>query len=127
MHEATLVQGILSTSLAAVERHNVDNPGNQAVKIQEIECELGLLACVEPQTLTGCFEIFAEGTLAEGAELTLRTAQLDCGCAACGKTFKLAQRHFVCPHCGGDEIHFSGGHGLTLIALRVESEGQDYA
>ncbi|MDR2745033.1 MAG: hydrogenase maturation nickel metallochaperone HypA [Desulfovibrio sp.] len=127
MHEASLVQGLLSTALAAVERHNADNPENRALRIQEIECELGLISCVEPQTLTGCFELFAEGTPAEGAALTLRTVPLDCACAACEHAFKLAQRRFVCPRCGSEEIHFSGGHGLMLVALRVESEEQDHA
>ncbi|MDR3357773.1 MAG: hydrogenase maturation nickel metallochaperone HypA [Desulfovibrio sp.] len=127
MHELSLAQGLLSTALAAVERHNADNPENRALRIQEIECELGLISCVEPQTLTGCFELFAEGTPAEGAALTLRTVPLGCACSVCGHTFKLTQRRFVCPQCGSEEIHFNGGHGLMLVALRVESEEQDHA
>ncbi|BAV91739.1 hydrogenase maturation nickel metallochaperone HypA/HybF [Candidatus Desulfovibrio trichonymphae] len=122
MHEASLVQGLLSTALTAMETHNTANPANQAMRIQEIECAMGLLSCVEPLTMTGCFELFAEGTPAEGATLTLRTTPLDCGCRICGNAFSLMQRHFVCPQCGSDEIHFSGGHGLTLMSLRIESE-----
>jgi hydrogenase nickel incorporation protein HypA/HybF len=122
MHEASLVQGIISAAVAAMEHHNAEKPQNRALRIQEIECEIGLISCVEPQTLTGCFELLAEGTPAEGAALTLRTAPLDCNCTVCGHAFQLTQRHFACPGCGSDEIHFNGGHGLTLTALHVETE-----
>ena len=100
MHEASLVQGLLDMALKAVEEHNAAHPDNRALRIQEITCELGLIACVEAQTLTACFELFAEGTLAEGATLTLNTAPLACRCENCGHAFSLAQRRFVCPACG---------------------------
>ncbi|MDR2820360.1 MAG: hydrogenase maturation nickel metallochaperone HypA [Desulfovibrio sp.] len=122
MHEASLVQGLLNVALTAVDEHNASSPQKKATRIQEIVCDLGLIACVEPQTLTGCFELFAEGTLARGATLTLRTAPLDCECTACGHVFSLTRRHFVCPRCGAGELHFNGGHGLTLMSVHVECE-----
>lgn len=126
MHEASLVQGLLDMALKAVAEHNAAHPQNPVIRIQEIECGLGLIACVEAQTLSACFELFAEGTLAENARLTLRTIPLDCRCTDCGHAFSLTQRHFACPRCGGENIHFSGGHGLTLLALHVESEETDH-
>ena len=126
MHEASLVQGLLDMILNAVEKHNKARPEERAVRVQEIVCELGLIACVEARTLTACFELFAEGTLAEGATLTLNTTPLACRCESCGHAFSLAQRRFVCPACGSENIHSSGGHGLTLQSLRVESEGTDH-
>ncbi len=126
MHEASLVQGLLDIAQNAMREHNEAHPGNRVTRIQEIVCELGLLACVEARTLTACFELFAEGTLAGGATLTLNTAPLACRCESCGHAFSLTQRRFVCPACGGENIHFSGGHGLTLQSLRVESEERDH-
>ena len=101
MHEATLVQGLLDMAIKAVNEHNTANPESPVVRIEEFQCELGLLACVEAQTLTACFELLAEGTLAEGAKLTLTSAPLACNCHQCGHECGLAQRHFVCPSCGG--------------------------
>ena len=46
MHEASLVQGLLDMALKAVEKHNAAHPDNRALRIQEITCELGLIACV---------------------------------------------------------------------------------
>ena len=72
MHEATLVQGLLNMAIKAVEDHNKAHPESPVSRIAEFQCELGLLACVEAQTLTACFELLAEGTLAEGLRLHAR-------------------------------------------------------
>ena len=69
MHEASLVQGLLKIALKTVEDHNAAHPEQRVRRIRSITCELGLISCVEPQTLKGCFEIFAQGGMAEGAEL----------------------------------------------------------
>lgn len=122
MHEAALVQGLLRTAVRAVEEHNARPGARRAARISRLNCRLGLLSCVEPETLRACFELFAEGSLAQGAELVLETAPLDCRCDACGTAFALTRRHFVCPSCGGERLRFSGGHGLTLMGLDVEAE-----
>ncbi|MBQ7586071.1 MAG: hydrogenase maturation nickel metallochaperone HypA, partial [Desulfovibrionaceae bacterium] len=92
-----------------------------------IICELGLFSCVEPRTLSSCFELFAEGTLAEGAELTLKTEPLSCTCEQCGQEFQETKRQFHCPACGSENIQFDGGHGLMLYSLRVETEEENHA
>ena len=61
MHEASLVQGLLKIALKTVEDHNAAHPEQRVRRIRSITCELGLISCVEPQTLKGCFEIFAHG------------------------------------------------------------------
>lgn len=122
MHEAALVQGLLRTALRAVEDHNARPHARRAGRLTRLTCRLGLLSCVEAETLRACFELFAEGTPAEGAELVLETAPLDCRCEGCGAHFALERRHFVCPACGGERLHFQGGHGLTLMGIDVEAE-----
>lgn len=122
MHEAALVQGLLRTAVRAVEEHNARPGVRRAARISRLNCRLGLLSCVEPETLRACFELFAEGGPAQGAELVLETAPLDCRCDECGATFALTRRQFVCPVCSGERLHFSGGHGLTLMGLDVEAE-----
>jgi hydrogenase nickel incorporation protein HypA/HybF len=121
MHEASLAQGLLSTALDAVQKYNRDRAGDRAGLIREISCELGLISSIEPESLSAAFELFAEGTLAEGARLNIVTAPLPCDCDGCGANFSLTRRHFVCPQCGGNELTFNGGHGLTLMSLNVES------
>lgn len=132
MHEASLVQGLLNVAFRAVEEHNAQvdarraagdaHAGRKAVRITRLSCSLGLLSCVEPQTLTACFELLAEGTLAEGARLLLSMEPLDCRCEDCGAAFELCERRFVCPACGSDTLRFHGGHGMTMTGLDVTAE-----
>ncbi len=122
MHEASLAQGLLGTATRAVADYNARQGGPRAGRITRLTCRLGLLSCVEAETLRACFAICAEGTLAHGAELVLETAPLPCRCTDCGAAFALFRRHFACPFCGGEALQFSGGHGLTLTDLQVEAE-----
>ena len=126
MHEASLVQGLLDMCLTAVREHNAAHPEAPVTRVEEVRCQLGLLSCVEPQTLTACFELFTEDTPAAGARLVLETAPLSCRCQTCGHDFTLTPRRFTCPRCGGENIHCDGGHGLTLLALHVAAEEPDH-
>ncbi len=122
MHESALVAGILQAALDEVHAHNATTSHQRVISLASLTLEVGLLACVEEQTLKGCFEILAEGTLAEGATLALRRAPLPCQCRECGQVFELTRRHFFCPACGSENITFSGGHGCTLTSLDVNVE-----
>lgn len=121
MHEASLVRGLLNVALDELEKYNGAHPGQKA-RIRKISCELGLMSCVEEETLQACFEIFAEGTAAENAALELARLPLPCECAACGHSFEMKKREFFCPRCGDTNIRFSGGHGLAMVGLAVECE-----
>lgn len=120
MHEASLAQGLLNIVLETVDEHNRRCPDQPAGRVTRLTLGLGQLSCVEPVTFTGCFELLAEGTPAEGAELVIERRPLPCTCTACGAAFDLADRTFVCPRCGGRELEFKGGHGLDLLGLEVE-------
>ena len=122
MHEASLVQGLLNLVEKTVADHNAANPEKPVRRVTEVNCQLGLISCVEPRTLTSCFELFAEDTVARDARLTLTTAPLPCTCKKCGKGFELTERMFKCPFCGDINLQFTGGHGLVLTSLQVDSE-----
>jgi hydrogenase nickel incorporation protein HypA/HybF len=48
------------------------------------------------------FDIIAEGSIAEGAEIKFTPVETKLKCASCGKLFKRAPFSFACPSCGGD-------------------------
>lgn len=114
MHEASLVMGILR--IVEEEAAKYGSP-----RVVRVTLGMGLLSGIEEQTLRGCFEIFAENTLADQAELVIEKRPLECLCQACQQPFTLHERHFACPHCGSAEITFEGGHGCVLTAMEVES------
>ena len=117
MHEASLCQVLLDLVLETITQQTTP-----VKKVTEIVCELGPFSCIEPTTLASCFELFAENTPCEGAKLTLTRSIVTYTCQECGYSADLRKRLFHCPNCGSDNIHFNGGHGLMLNALRVDTE-----
>ena len=103
------------------EKHNLANPDNPIIKVSEIVCQAGLLACFENKALEDCFEIFAEGSVCEGAKLVINAAPLDCVCDNCGRKFTLKKKNFICPDCESSSVSFKGGNGLELIEMNCET------
>ncbi|MCK9240001.1 hydrogenase maturation nickel metallochaperone HypA [Desulfocurvus sp.] len=113
MHETAIVAGLLRIVEEEASRHDV-------ARVTRVRLQVGLLAAVEERTLTGCFAICAEGTVAEGAQLVVETVPLRCRCRACGRRMELERRVFLCPDCGAMELELFGGNELVIAALEVE-------
>lgn len=113
MHELSVVQGLLRILEEEAAR-------NHAGRVVRVHLQVGLLSCVEYRTLTGCFEICAEGTVAEGAELVCETMPVHAVCKACGHRFEMMKRRFFCPECGSDELELSGGRDLVVAAIDAQ-------
>ena len=113
MHETTFAAGILRIAREEARRHKV-------ARITEIHLRVGLLSAVEAQSLRACFELLAEGGVAQGAVLNIANALLPARCASCGHRFELATRSFFCPRCRSADIRFQGGHGCTIQSISAE-------
>ena len=113
MHETALAAGIMRIVREEARRHNV-------ARITEIHLQVGLLSAVEAQSLNACFELLAEGSVAQGAVLKIENAPLPASCKDCGHIFELASRSFFCPHCQSADIEFEGGHGCTIRSISAE-------
>lgn len=112
MHEIALASGILRMAQEAARTHD-------ARRISRVRVGLGLLACIEAQTLSACFDIITEGSMAAGALLQVDVEPLSCMCVACGQAFVLTQRVFACPACGSKDMTFEGGHGCRILAIEA--------
>lgn len=119
------MSGLLELALESLNNYNAGRDKGKATRISEIICSAGLLACFEANTLKACFELYAEGTAAEGATLTINTLPLKCSCDVCGEKFELLERKFVCPACGADGATFSGGSEFIIQAINVAGEEND--
>lgn len=113
MHETALVAGVMRIVAEEAARHGVD-------RVTRVTLRVGLLAAVEERTMKGCFELYAEGTCAEGAELIIETPELRGVCRACGQEFTLRRRRFVCPHCGAVELDLDGGNEMLITAIEAQ-------
>lgn len=130
MHETVLVSSILAIlkdTVAEYEARQNNSPlGNglqkgheNNLRVAEVVLQVGVLACVEPQTLRGCFEIMGEGTMAENAILTIERQPMQGSCPDCGKTVETLEPRFACPLCKSDNVDWQGGQGMEITSIRV--------
>jgi hydrogenase nickel incorporation protein HypA/HybF len=111
MHELALARGLL----AAVER----NLAPADARVVRVRVLAGAASGVVPDALCFAFRVLAEGTRADGAKITVRTAAARALCVNCQETFEFHSLLGNCPRCerlGGELIT---GDELTLEAIEV--------
>lgn len=86
-------------------------------RITRVRLAVGLFTVVEPMALRACFELFAEGSVAEGAELVVELVPASGLCLRCGARFEMRTVRCRCPECGSDELDGSGGREFTVTGL----------
>ena len=69
-------------------------------RVLRVRIEVGQLAAVLPDALRFCFDVCAQGTPLEGAELDILETPGRAVCGACGRVVALAVPHGSCD-CGG--------------------------
>ncbi len=114
MHETAIVSGLFEIINRQVSEHRIR-------KVSRVRLKVGDFAAVEPMTLTGCFEVFAEGTVVEGAELVIQRVPITGGCRACGLEFEVKNYDFRCPDCANSTVDMLSGKELYIDSLDVET------
>jgi hydrogenase nickel incorporation protein HypA/HybF len=112
MHEASIVSGLMTILLDQAAKHAV-------VHISRVTVKVGKLRSVEPRSLIGCFEMFAEETIAEGAELVVEPVSIRGRCGDCGEEFEIAGFIFRCPRCQGSQIVVIAGEELYIDSFET--------
>ena len=112
MHEAAIATAIIDEALAAAAQHN-------AVRICQIEVEVGVMQQVVPEALHLAFEVASQKSPAEGAELILTMEKTVARCHACDCRFEPDIEHlsFLCPKCRKANVKIIAGNHITLKSL----------
>lgn len=66
------------------------------------------------------FDGIAEGTICEGATLTIRGVAPLLRCDDCGEYFQRKRYSFTCPHCGGDGSPTEIGKEFYIESVDIE-------
>lgn len=90
---------------------------------------IGDLAGVEATTLTACFEMLAEGTVANKARLIITRIPATGTCTACGATATGRGRMLKCPLCTAGSVKLATGREFYVESIEVQtlSRGDDHA
>jgi hydrogenase nickel incorporation protein HypA/HybF len=113
MHEmgiATEIVRIVTESIPA----DIADP-----KVARINLKVGKLAAVVPQSLQFCFEIAAEQTAAEGAELNIEEITVSARCDQCRHMWEILEPVFDCPACGSTTIEMLSGRELDIESIEL--------
>lgn len=92
----------------------------KAERVVGIHLQVGRLAGVDSFALRTAAEIVLEGTLAEGARLTLEEVPPAWWCRFCLQEFGFVEDLGRCPSCGHISRHPTRGSDLILHSLEVE-------
>ncbi len=113
MHELAICEGIMEAAVPEAKRHG-------AKKILEIRLKIGELSGVLPECIQEYFSIISQGTIAEGARLSVEKIPVTIECMACGYAGEIPKRKIHCPECQSSEIKLKSGREYFVDSLEVE-------
>jgi hydrogenase nickel incorporation protein HypA/HybF len=117
MHELSLAESVVRIAC----RHAAGR------RITAVEIRVGHLRQVVPDALAFAFELVAQGTEAEGAELVTVEVPAAGRCRACGCESELPGFPLRCSACGGLDLELLRGEELLVDALELEEDDVDVA
>jgi hydrogenase nickel incorporation protein HypA/HybF len=112
MHELSIADAMLEVVL----RHAGDR------RVTRVELRVGHLRQVVPSALEFAFELLAQGTPAEGAELELVQVPAAVRCRDCGTESEQETFPLSCTACGGLAVDLVRGEELLVDSLDVEAK-----
>jgi hydrogenase nickel incorporation protein HypA/HybF len=112
MHELSIAEALV----AIADRHA------RGRRVCRVEVAVGHLRQVVPSALAFAFELVAQGTAVEGAELVLEEVPAAGRCRACGEESPLDGFPLACRACGGYDLEVTAGEELRVESLDLEEE-----
>lgn len=112
MHETSIALAVVDQ---IAERARRD--GHTAV--HSVALRVGSLAGVVPEALEFCFTQACEGTVAQGAALSIESVPAEACCSACSGSWPVGMPpDLVCPVCGQAAAHLRTGRELEIAAVQ---------
>lgn len=113
MHEFALVDNIFQILNVKINEYKIK-------KINQIKLVIGEMTGAEEVTLSACFEVYAKGTVAEGAQLVFERIPLRGKCLECGHEFRVKNYKFICPECNVKTVEVVSGREFYIDSLLAE-------
>jgi hydrogenase nickel incorporation protein HypA/HybF len=110
VHELAIAQSVIRIA----ERHA------DGRRVTKVYLKVGHLRQVVPSALAFGFELVAQETSVEGAELVLEEVPATGKCRACGSESRLESFPLQCKACGGFDLEIVAGEELYVESLEIE-------
>jgi hydrogenase nickel incorporation protein HypA/HybF len=112
VHELAIAQSVIRIA----ERHA------DGRRVTKVYLKVGHLRQVVPSALAFGFELVAQETSVEGAELVLEEVPATGKCRACGSESRLESFPLQCKACGGFDLEIVAGEELYVESLEIEDQ-----
>jgi hydrogenase nickel incorporation protein HypA/HybF len=110
LHELAIAESVVQIA----DRHA---NGRRVTKVQ---LKVGHLRQVVPSALAFSFELVAQGTPIEGAQLEMEEVPAIGSCRGCGEKSRLESFPLQCKVCGGVDLELLEGEELYVESLELE-------
>ena len=110
MHELSIAESVVRIA----ERHA------DGRRVAKVELKVGHLRQVVPSALAFAFELVAQGTCVEGAELAIEEIPAAGRCRRCGAESEFHDFPLQCPVCEGLDLELLAGEELLVDALELD-------
>jgi hydrogenase nickel incorporation protein HypA/HybF len=108
MHELAIAQEVVQLVCEHVA----------GTRVKRVVLEIGRLSAVSADAMRGCFELCAEGTPLEGAELQIVDVPGLAQCRACAAEVVLERPFGMC-RCGSSDLEWRSGEELTVREVEL--------
>ena len=112
MHELAIAESVVRIA----ERHA------DGRRVTKVYLKVGHLRQVVPSALAFGFELVAQETSVESAELVLEEVPATGKCRACGSESRLESFPLQCKACGGFDLEIVAGEELYVESLEMEDQ-----
>lgn len=115
MHEMSVMGEVFAIINNNIDKYNL-------IKITKVVIRVGEMTCINDKSLRFAFQVFAENTIVEGAELIIKKVQARAKCNNCGSVFKISYTDKICPFCNTYSDQIVNGYELYLDKVEGETD-----
>ena len=90
----------------------------RGARVTRVTLEIGKLSAVMPESVRFCFDVCAQGTAVEGAELQIIETPGEARCRDCGNQVLLTALFGRC-QCGSTNLQLIAGEELKIQEMEV--------
>ena len=119
MHEGSLTEDLFEHVLIHAREA-------KAKRVTRVKVTIGALSDMTAESIQFYWDSMAPGTIAEHAALEFDSAPGTASCNTCGEKFEIVEAYAACPKCGAFPVTVTGGNGVYLSSLEVETDGEQH-
>ncbi len=120
MHEISIAGAIIESVLDAARKNN-------AIRVEEVNIEIGELTALNPEQLKFIFKTISRGTVAESAIYNIHIIKILIECRNCsynGPIELYEKLHFFlpvikCPKCNGSDVDILSGRECCVKKIKI--------